>query len=256
MFIKSCCKWIGAGCLVISGLFSSVAFALGEESWLAKNAKSGNFVLVGASSKASLYIGETDWPGVKRAAKNLQTDITKVTQQELSLVATAQMLSSSAVIIGTLGKDSLIDQLVAENKIDVSEIEGKWDAFSVQLVKNPLPNVKQALVIVGANKRGTTYGIYSLSEQIGVSPWYWWADVPVKKKNAIYIDNKTFVSEIPKVKYRGIFLNDEAPALTNWVKEKYGGYNHQFYEKVFELLLRLKANYLWPAMWNNAFADD
>lgn len=256
MFIKSCCKWIGAGCLVISGLFSSVAFALGEESWLAKNAKSGNFILVGASSKASLYIGETDWPGVKRAAKNLQTDITKVTQQELSLVATAQMLSSSAVIIGTLGKDSLIDQLVAENKIDVSEIEGKWDAFSVQLVKNPLPNVKQALVIVGADKRGTTYGIYSLSEQIGVSPWYWWADVPVKQKKHLFIKNNLHIVDMPTVKYRGIFLNDEAPALTSMVKEKFGDYNAEFYVHVFELLLRLKGNFLWPAMWNSAFADD
>ncbi|MCE3252605.1 MAG: glycosyl hydrolase, partial [Cellvibrio sp.] len=150
----------------------------------------------------------------------------------------------------------LIDQLVASHKLDVSKIRGQWDAYQVQIIEQPFPQVKRALVIVGANKRGTMYGIYSLSEQIGVSPWYWWADVPVKKNRALYIDKNLQLIEIPKIKYRGIFLNDEAPALTNWVAEKYGNYNAQFYEKVFELLLRLKANFLWPAMWNNAFADD
>jgi hypothetical protein len=124
------------------------------------------------------------------------------------------------------------------------------------VVNKPLPGVERALVIAGANKRGTLYGIYDVSEQIGVSPWYYWADVPVQKKSNIYIRKNTLVQDAPKVKYRGIFLNDEAPALSNWVKQNHGDYNHAFYEKVFELLLRLKANYLWPAMWNNAFADD
>src|SRR5579885_1602511 len=114
----------------------------------------------------------------------------------------------------------------------------------------------KALVIAGSDKRGTIYGIYDLSEQIGVSPWYWWADVPVKRSNALYIKPGRHIESEPAVKYRGIFLNDEAPSLTGWVKEKFGNYNHEFYNKVFELLLRLKANYLWPAMWNNAFNED
>src|SRR5690606_25847073 len=116
--------------------------------------------------------------------------------------------------------------------------------------------VKQALVIAGSNRRGTSYGIFDLAEQIGVSPWYWWADVPVAKKDKLFVVRNTLKQDMPKVKYRGIFLNDEWPGLTNWTQEKFGGYNSQFYENVFELLLRLKANFLWPAMWNNAFADD
>ena len=120
----------------------------------------------------------------------------------------------------------------------------------------PWPGVDQALIIAGSDKRGTIFGIYDLSEQIGVSPWYWWADVPVQHHDQLFIRPGRYVQDEPAVKYRGIFLNDEAPALTGWVREKFGDYNHQFYEKVFELLLRLKANYLWPAMWNSAFNED
>ena len=236
-------------------LFASSSFALGEKSWLTSN-KGNHFVLADKNNSAALIIDADEFPGVLRAAKNLQTDIEKVTGNQPALVNAAGDKKISAVIIGTQGKSALIDQLVASKKIDLSKIKNQWDAYQVQVVENPQPNIVRALVIVGANKRGTMYGIYNLSEQIGVSPWYWWADVPIAKKERLFIDKKLHLVEIPKVKYRGIFLNDEAPALTNWVAEKYGNYNAQFYEKVFELLLRLKANFLWPAMWNNAFADD
>jgi len=112
------------------------------------------------------------------------------------------------------------------------------------------------LVIAGSDRRGAAFGVFEISKQIGVSPWYWWADVPVKKQAEIYVNAKMKLTDAPKVKYRGIFINDEAPALSNWSREKFGGFNHQFYEKVFELMLRLKANYLWPAMWGNAFYYD
>jgi hypothetical protein len=114
----------------------------------------------------------------------------------------------------------------------------------------------QLLVIAGSDRRGTAYGVFELSKQIGVSPWCWWADVPVKKQNNLYINTKAVITDAPKVKYRGFFINDEAPCLSNWSREKFGGFNHSFYEKVFELLLRNKANYLWPAMWGSAFNTD
>lgn len=235
-------------------LFASSSWALGEKSWLIPTSAK-NFILVEKNTTSPILADEQDWPGVKRALANLQTDIESVSGKKPELLW--QLPENKTLIIaGTLGKSRWIDQLIASKKIDVQKIQNKWDAFQVQVVEKPFPNIQRALVIVGADKRGTTYGIYSLSEQIGVSPWYWWADVPAKKKDNIYIDSKLQIVEIPKVKYRGIFLNDEAPALTGWVKEKYGDYNHQFYEKIFELLLRLKANFLWPAMWNNAFADD
>lgn len=239
----------------ISLLLAPACFALGEVSWLAKDA-SNNLVLVDKNNNAELIIDTDEFPGVLRAAKNLQTDIEKISGKKPGLSNFIGDKNSPLVIIGTLGNSKIIDQLIAANKIDVSKIRDQWDAYQVEVIEQPFPHTRRALVIVGANKRGTMYGIYSLSEQIGVSPWYWWADVPVKKKSTLYIDKKLQLTEIPKVKYRGIFLNDEAPALTNWVAEKYGNYNAQFYEKIFELLLRLKANFLWPAMWNNAFADD
>lgn len=113
------------------------------------------------------------------------------------------------------------------------------------------------LVIAGSDRRGTAYGVFELSRQMGVSPWYWWADVPVKKQASVYINTAAKITDAPKVKYRGFFINDEAPCLSNWGKNTFGGFNHLFYEKVFELIIRSKGNYLWPAMWGNAFnADD
>lgn len=160
------------------------------------------------------------------------------------------------IIVGTLGKSAAIDQLVAASRLDVTDLRGKWESFVIATVPAPLPGVKQALVIAGSDKRGTIYGIYELSEQLGVSPWYWWADVPVKKRTQAYVLPGRFGSGEPVVRYRGIFLNDEAPCLTGWTDEKFGGMNSNFYTKVFELLLRLRANYLWPAMWDNAFNED
>ncbi len=145
--------------------------------------------------------------------------------------------------------------MIAEKKIP-NAIKDKWEACRVESITNPFPGFKNALVIAGSDRRGTAYGVFDLSKHIGVSPWYWWADVPVKKKTEIYINANTNFSDAPKVKYRGIFINDEAPALSGWTREKFGGFNHKFYEKVFELILRLKGNYFWPAMWGNAFYDD
>lgn len=187
---------------------------------------------------------------------HLQQDIQRVSGSRPRLVTDQKKLKSYTLIAGQIGKSPLIDRLIAERQIDVSAIANQWEGYLIQVVRNPVEGVDQGLVIAGTDRRGTAYGIYEVSEQIGVSPWYWWADVPVRERESLYIHRDTRVVDWPRVRYRGIFLNDEAPALTNWVKEKYGDYNHKFYEKVFELMMRLKANYLWPAMWNNAFSDD
>ena len=213
-----------------------------------------DFVLVGATAQAEIYIDSNDYPGLQRAVKSLQQDIQNVSGRKLPSGSNSK--ANNLVIIGSLGKSALLDQLVSQGKLDVSAIRGRWEAFQIQLLQNPLPGVEQALVIAGSDKRGAIFGVYDLAETIGVSPWHWWADVPVVKNANLYIKADTFITDAPKVKYRGIFLNDEHPALSNWVAEKFGNYNHQFYQHVFELLLRLKANFLWPAMWNNAFADD
>jgi hypothetical protein len=237
-------------------LFPSLALALGQPRYIETSAASDSFSLVHQGTAAKLYVDAADYPGVTRAARDLQADLLRVTGFNASLNESGKSLSGDVVLIGTIGKSEIIDRLIRQRKIDVSQIQGKWESTLTQVVSHPLPGVTRALVIAGSDKRGTIYGIYDLSEQIGVSPWYWWADVPVEHKDALYVKAGRWIEGEPAVKYRGIFLNDEAPALSGWAKEKFGGLNHQFYEKVFELLLRLKANFLWPAMWDNAFNED
>ena len=232
------------------------ASAIGQPQYVKTSPGPDSFALAHTGTAATLYVDAGDWPGVVRAAHDLQSDIKQVTGAEPAFGNDAKTLRGEVVLVGTIGRSAVIDRLIRERKIDVSAVRGKWETTLTQVVAHPLPGVERALVIAGSDKRGTIYGIYDLSEEIGVSPWYWWADVPVQHKDALYLAPGRWVVDAPAVKYRGIFLNDEAPALTGWVDAKYGGYNHAFYTKVFELLLRLRANFLWPAMWNNAFATD
>ncbi|MEO7983327.1 MAG: glycosyl hydrolase 115 family protein [Bacteroidota bacterium] len=203
-----------------------------------------------------ICVDPADDMAVLLAAANLRDDIKAVTGKYPELNGLPYADSRKLIIIGSLEKSAFIKKLVAQKMINVNAIKGKWEAYELTTVTNPNKDVDNALVITGSDRRGTVYGVYELSRQLGVSPWYWWADVPVKKRTGLYIKKAIVVTDAPKVKYRGIFINDEAPALSGWSKEKFGGFNHKFYEKVFELILRLKGNYLWPAMWGNAFYYD
>ena len=232
------------------------AQAIGEERYVEFAYHAGDFTVVSRKVTPTLHVDSTDFPGVIRAVNDLQTDFERVANSAGAVTHGEKNLGPNAIIVGTIGKSKLIDQLIREGKIDVKSVEGKWESFLIQVVTNPLPGVASALVIAGSDKRGTIFGVYDLSNQIGVSPWYWWADVPIPHHDELFVKPGRYVQGPPAVKYRGIFLNDEAPSLSGWVQEKYGNYNHEFYTKVFELLLRLKANYLWPAMWNNAFNED
>jgi len=225
-------------------------------SYISRKSAEGCFTLSDAGKSVPLYVGTDDYPGVVKALKHLQADIARVTNAEPELYIDKIPKSKEFVLVGTLGKSPLIDKLVQAKKIDVTDIAGRWEKFLLQVVEKPLPDVDRALVIAGSDKRGTIYGIYDLSKEIGVSPWYWWADVPPKKSKKLYVLPGRHTKGEPAVKYRGIFLNDEEPALGRWAVEKYGGFNHEFYEKLFELILRLKGNYLWPAMWWASFNSD
>ena len=235
---------------------SSELLALGQPQYVEFLPSPDSFRLAQGGTVAPLSVDSSDYPGVYRAAGDLQADLGRVTGAHAAISGQDRELTGSAILIGTLGKSRAIDRLVQAGKIDAGAIQGKWESFLVQAVERPWPGLDHALVIAGSDKRGTIYGIYDLSEQIGVSPWNWWADVPVAHHDALYVKAGKYAQGEPAVRYRGIFLNDEAPALTGWAQEKFGGLNHQFYEKVFELLLRLKGNYLWPAMWANAFNED
>src|SRR5271170_7072277 len=251
--MMNCRVILAAACLVA---LPSVAAAIGQEKYVETRYHPSDFKLIERKSAAPIYVDANDYPGVVRAVSDLQADLQRVTNCAPQIIHDGNALGAEVILIGTLGKSEVIDRLVRQHVLDVSSIAGKWESFLVQVVQRPMEGVVSALVIVGSDKRGTIYGIYDLSEQIGVSPWYWWADVPVPHHDALFVKPGRYIQGPPGVKYRGIFLNDEAPSLTGWVKEKYGNYNHEVYAKVFELLLRLKANYLWPAMWNNAFAED
>jgi glycosyl hydrolase family 115 (putative glucuronidase)/glycosyl hydrolase family 115 len=244
-------------CMLVAFVASPpFASSLGQERYVSARLSNGGFTLAAGGHVATIEVDEDDYPGVGRAAHDLQADIQRVTGLSAPIANDKETVHGEVVLIGTISKSRLIDQLIREHKLDVSAIKGKWESTLVQVVEKPMPGIERALVIAGSDKRGTIFGIYDLSEQIGVSPWYWWADVPVAHKDALFVTAGRYVQGEPAVKYRGIFLNDEAPALTGWVNATYGGYNHKFYSKVFELLLRLKSNYLWPAMWNSAFNED
>ncbi|EMC99548.1 glycoside hydrolase family 115 protein [Baudoinia panamericana UAMH 10762] len=166
------------------------------------------------------------------------------------------------IIAGTIGNSTIIDMMISQGKFDISPILGTWEAYLTAVISDPMPGVSEAVVIAGSNRRGTVYGLYSISEQIGVSPWYYWADSPPQQHSTIYATDISVIQGSPSVKYRGFFLNDEAPALTGYIDAKFPpspwgpGFNADFYKTVFELLLRLRANYLWPAQWNSMFNVD
>lgn len=209
----------------------------------------GNWELTDTSKPISILMDENEYSGVQNAILHLQNDIEMVTGKKSVVLNSGNQ--TIKIIVGTYNKNKLINKLVG--KVD---LEGKYEKFIIQTIENPADGVEKALVIAGSDMRGTIYGIYELSRQMGVSPWYYWADVPVRKSEKIFIKPGKFTAGEPAVKYRGIFLNDEAPALSGWSKATFGGFNHLFYEKVFELILRLKGNFIWPAMWGNAFYDD
>ena len=218
--------------------------------------KQEGFVWIANGKALPVLVDNQEDKGVLRAANDLLNDANAVTGTTPTLIYTPA--GKQALVVGTINS-KWIKQLIASKKIDGTELKGKTEKFIIQTIDNPFEGMEQAVVIAGSDKRGAIYGIYELSEQMGVSPWYYWADVPAQKHDIVSIKAGSYTDGEPAVRYRGLFLNDEAPCLTGWVKNtfgtNYGG--HKFYEKVFELILRLKGNYLWPAMWQWSFyADD
>jgi hypothetical protein len=234
-------------------LFALVSHtARAHDNWVKSDYALGDFPLVSLEKAAKLIVSSQDDSVVKIAAQHLSQDIHSVTDQTPLIRNHLNGISGPVVLLGTLGKHSFIDQLVNDKKIDVSAIKGQWESFIITTVKNPFPNIPSALVIVGSDKRGTAFGAYELAQAIGVSPWQWWADVLPQKKSTLYISSPLKHFGTPSVKYRGIFINDEGWGIHQWAKHTFepnaGGIGPKTYEKVFELLLRLKANTLWPAM--------
>jgi hypothetical protein len=219
---------------------------------LTENPKPGDFELVANGRTADLYVAPEDFRVVQIAAICFGADVERVTGIKPKIKSNRVELAGNIVLIGTIGKSAVIDELIRAGRLDVSQIKGQWESFVITTLTNPIPGVSTALVIAGADRRGTAYGVFTLSEAIGVSPWVWWADVAPQKRAALVIGATSITSLPPSVQYRGIFINDEDWGLQPWAAKTFEPETKDIgpktYAKVCELLLRLKANYLWPAM--------
>ncbi len=205
-------------------------------------------MLINAHKHVEIYMDKNDCKGVNYAVQALAKDIQSVSGSTTSTTSSTK----ASILVGTIGHSAAIDQLIKQKRINGNLLKGKHEKFIITIIDGQL-------VIAGSDRRGTIYGIYELSQQMGVSPWYDWADVPIEHHDSIFVNKGIYTDGEPAVRYRGIFLNDEAPCLTSWVKNTYGtNYgDHRFYQRIFELVLRLRGNMMWPAMWSWAFyADD
>jgi hypothetical protein len=215
----------------------------------------GALALIAPGKPATVVVADTENDSVLRAAADLRDDIASISGIQPISATFMPQRANGTVIVGTLGASPLIEGLVKAGKLNATGLKGQWEGYVEQVVDDPAPGVPRALVIAGSDRRGTIYGIYDLSTKIGVSPWQWWADVPPQHHDQLWITAGR-VANHPVVKYRGIFLNDEDPALGGWAKARFGGTNHKFYARLFPLILRLKGNFLWPAMWGRSLWDD
>lgn len=210
------------------------------------------FVLASQVQAAPVFVDSAGDRAVLRATGDFVSDIGRVTGVVPPIVSDLSHLKGEVVIVGVLGRSPVIDRLVADGRLDARGIQGEWESTVTAVVADPLPSVSRALIVAGSDRRGVIYGLYRISETIGVSPWNWWADVPVRKRPEAFVAGDTLKQGPPAVKYRGIFLNDEDWGLRPWASQtldpQTGNIGPKTYARVFELLLRLHANYLWPAM--------
>jgi hypothetical protein len=215
----------------------------------------GGFALAAQGVATPVYVAAGDSETVRTVATAFAGDIHSVSGLQPRVLNSLRG-HDRWIIAGTLGHCPAIDQLVAAGKLDTEGIAGQWEAAGITIVDHPFPGVRQALVIAGSDRRGVAYALFSLSRAMGVSPWNWWADVPVRRSSAIYFSVTSpathYVQHSPSVPYRGIFLNDEDWGLRPWAAKKMDpqldNIGPHTYARIFELLLRLRANSLWPAM--------
>ncbi|CAK7212407.1 hypothetical protein SEUCBS140593_001493 [Sporothrix eucalyptigena] len=282
--------WLSSCLLLLLNLVSASSIIPGSDLFSFSTSSSDDFYQLAdavAGIAPQIYVDSNDLPGVLRVAGDLATDFGRVLGGTLNATvvktdwgslsggkstksaATAGRAAESrpVIVLGTVGVSKILDGIAASGLLSstLSSIKGKWETYVYQVVENPWPGQDKALVIAGSDLRGTVFGAYGVSEQIGVSPWYWWADVPSAQRTNIAVHrggNSSSVFGPPSVKFRGIFFNDEAPALTGWghanfKNSQYGSpFITDFYKHAFELILRLRGNYLWPAMWSSMFYLD
>ena len=211
-----------------------------------------DFPLCTNGKVSNIFVSDADHEVVKRVANIFADDIYLVTGRKGKVNTSKSVKGKNVIIIGTLGKNATIDGFVQRGLIDVKDIKNGWEQYVVRVLEKPEANIDRALVIVGCDRRGTAYGVFAISEAMGVSPLYWWSDIPVKKSKSLFLQTSEYISKAPSVKYRGLFINDEGWGITPWAKKTYdpelGDIGPKTYAKVCELILRMKGNMLSPAM--------
>jgi hypothetical protein len=239
-------------CILLSLALASPHPLHAESLHLAATPAPAGFPLAVDGAAAPLLLEPGLDPSVARAANDLVADIARVSGIAPTAITELPPTARAIVLVSIAGRSPLLDQLAAAGKLDLRPLSGAWESFVIQTVAQPFPGVDQALVIAGSDRRGAIYGLYEISSAIGVSPWHWWADVPPAHRDSLVLAAVAHRFGPPSVKYRGIFLNDEDWGLQPWAAKtfdpEYGDIGPKTYAKVFELLLRLKANTLWPAM--------
>lgn len=217
-----------------------------------------NYCLAAQAFITDFIYEDTTYSGVRKIADKVITDLYKICgNMARNICYSSSEITAPCVIYGSLGKSKLIDELASAGKIDITEIKNKKEVYVFFFVDNPLNNIPWSLVIVGSDKRGTIYGLFHLSELLNVSPYVNWSNViPQKRNEIIFTIDDNYISKEPSVEYRGFFINDEWPAFGTWCNKRFGGFNARMYDGIFEVLLRLKGNYLWPAMWASCFAEE
>ena len=246
--------------ILLLGLFCCSLISAEAQVLLDKGIGKNSFPIVSSSTDAVVCFDGKDATVVRKTVSLFVDDVHHVTGKELKIEENepGKVSARYAIIVGTIGESEWIDALAAKNKIDTAAIAGSWERYLIETVNNPVPGIKKAIVIAGSDRRGTAYGLLSISKAIGVSPWYWWADAPITQQKQLSVRVDKFISKTPSVKFRGIFINDEDWGLYRWSKRNFekelGNFGPKTYAKVCELLLRLQANYLCPAMHDASMA--
>lgn len=242
--------------VALAWLAAPAAFACPAPAVVCAEGEPGDFALVRNGRPAALLVDPGADPAVQHAASGFARDLERISGHDPARIDAAAEASGDVVVVGVLGHSAAIDDLVRTGRIAAADIAGEWEAYRQIVIDDPWPGVARALVIVGSDRRGAVFGLYDISEHAGVSPWHWFADVPVQRRANLHVTAGSRRDQ-PGVRYRGFFINDEAPAFSSWAQARFGGVNADAYEHVFDLLLRMKGNYLWPAMWEpRAFAAD
>lgn len=215
-----------------------------------------NFTLFDKTVDSVFLTDATASTGLKKVASKVVSDYNRVTGKKASLKDTSDALlkADTAVFFGIVGDSPVLQMLEDKGLASFKDLKGKWECY--KFLSLHTDSIKNLLVIAGSDKLGAIYGAFTLSEKMGISPLSYWADTVVKKASSLKISFDAKASKEPSVQYRGFFINDEWPCYGNWTTDHFGGFTAEMYDHVFELLLRLKGNYLWPAMWSSCFSLD